>query len=109
ASALHYRVKPQMADHDQEQKTEKPTEKRLNEAHDRGQFAKSHEMTVLFVFVAVLAALAFTTQSASRDIAEYAVGMFTRFASTPVAIDTVTVQFSEVMLVVGRTLAPLLA
>jgi flagellar biosynthetic protein FlhB len=98
-----------MADHDQEQKTEQPTDKRLNEAHERGQFAKSHEMTVLFVFAALLATLAFTTQVASRDIAEYAVGMFTRFAHTPVAHDTVTVQLSEMMLITGRALAPLLA
>src|SRR4051812_24728131 len=98
-----------MADHDQEQKTEKPTEKRLNEAHEKGQFAKSHEITVLFVFTALLAVLGFTAQSASRDIAEYAAGMFTRFASTPVARDTVTVQLSEMMLITGRALAPLLA
>jgi flagellar biosynthetic protein FlhB len=97
-----------MADHDQDQKTEKPTEKRLNEAHDRGQFAKSHEITVLFVFAALLAVLGFTAQAASRDIAEYAVGIFTRFASTPVALDTVTVQLGEAMYTTGRALAPLL-
>ena len=30
-----------MAEHDQEQKTEQPTEKRLNDAAERGNFAKS--------------------------------------------------------------------
>ena len=74
-----------MADHDQEQKTEQPTEKRISEAHDRGQFAKSPEMTLLFLFAALLAVLGFTAQAASRDIAEYATGMFTRFAD----LDTV--------------------
>ena len=42
-------------------------------------------MTVLFVFAALLAALAFTAQAASHDVAEYAVAVFTQFASTPVA------------------------
>src|SRR5882757_9392737 len=97
-----------MADHDQEQKTEQPTEKKLNEAHERGQFAKSHELTVLFVFTALLAVLGFTAQAASRDIAEYATSMFTRFANIPVGRDTVTVQLGEVMFTTGRALAPLL-
>jgi len=97
-----------MADHDQEQKTEQPTEKRLNEAHDKGQFAKSHEITVLFAFVALLAVLGFTAQAASRDIAEYATSMFTRFASTPVQRDTVTVQLGEALFTTSRALAPLL-
>jgi flagellar biosynthetic protein FlhB len=97
-----------MADHDQEQKTEQPTEKRLNEAHERGQFAKSHELTVLFALVAFLAAVGFTAQAASRDIADYATSMFSRFASTPVASDTVMVPLSEALLTTGRALAPFL-
>src|SRR5438067_1943413 len=98
-----------MADEqDHDQKTEQPTEKRLADAFDRGQFAKSHEITVLFAFVALLGALGFTAQAASHDIAEYAVAMFTQFASTPVARDTVTVQIGEAMFTVGRALAPIL-
>ncbi len=97
-----------MADHDQDQKTEQPTEKRLAEAVDRGQFAKSHELTVLFPIAAVLGMLALTAQSAARDIADYAIGIFTRFASTSVARDTVTVQLSELLLTLGRVLGPVL-
>lgn len=97
-----------MADHDQDQKTEQPTEKRLADAVDRGQFAKSHELTVLFPIAAVLGMLALTAQAASRDIAEYAVGVFTRFGSTPVERDTVLVQLSELLLTLGRVLGPVL-
>jgi flagellar biosynthetic protein FlhB len=97
-----------MADQDQDQKTEQPTEKKLSEAHERGQFAKSHEITVLFVFAALLAVLGFTAQAASHDVAEYAASMFTRFASTPVALDTVTIQLGELMLTTGKVLMPLL-
>ena len=98
-----------MADeHDQDQKTEQPTEKRLSEAHDRGQFAKSHELTVLFSIAATLGVLSFTAQAAAHDIAEYAVSVFTHFGVTPVQHDTVTVQLGEVMFTTGRALVPLL-
>ena len=97
-----------MGDNDQEQKTEQPTEKRLSEAHDRGQFPKSHEFTILFPIAAVLGVLMLTAQSASRDIAEYAVSMFTSFAHTPVQRDTVTVQLGGAMFTFGRAIAPVL-
>ena len=92
-----------MADHDQEQKTEQATEKRLSEAFERGQFAKSHELTVLFPIAAVLGVLALTTQSASHNVAEYSVGMFTRFATTEVGYNTVMGQIGEAMLSSGAS------
>lgn len=99
-----------MADeHDQDQKTEQPTEKRLGEAHDRGQFAKSPEITVVFLVAALLGVLGFTLQTAADDIAQYSIGMFHRFAFTAVEQDTVTVQLGEAMLTLVRVLAPLLA
>jgi flagellar biosynthetic protein FlhB len=98
-----------MADeHDQDQKTEQPTEKRLNDAHERGQFAKSQDLTVLFCVAAVLGVLGFTAQSAARDLAEYSVGVFTHFARTPVQRDTITVQLGEALLTAGRAVAPML-
>ena len=97
-----------MSDVDQEQKTEQATEKRLSEAHERGQFAKSPELQVLILIAAALCALTFTLQATSRDIAEYAIGMFTRFAVTTVERDTVTSLLAEVMLTVGKALLPIL-
>jgi flagellar biosynthetic protein FlhB len=97
-----------MADADQDQKTEQPSEKRLSEAMDRGQFAKSHELTVLFPIAAVLGVLALTAHTASRDIAEYAVSMFTRFASTPISRDTAAMQFADVLWTTGKVLGPML-
>ena len=97
-----------MADHHQESKTEQPTEKRLSEAHDKGQFARSQELTILFPLAAVLGVFTLTAPTACRDIAEYAVKVFTNFAVTPVSHSTVTVQLGEAMSVFGSVLAPLL-
>ena len=41
-----------MSDTDQDQKTEQATDKRLSEAHERGQFAKSPELQVLILIAA---------------------------------------------------------
>src|SRR5262245_24348902 len=97
-----------MAEHDHDQKTEQATEKRLSEALERGQFARSHELTGLFAIAAVLGVVALTVQSASRDIAEYATGIFTRFASTSVDRESVTGQLGVGLVTVGRVLVPVL-
>lgn len=96
------------SDQDQEQKTEQPTGKRLSDAFDNGQFAKSAELSMLFPLATTLGILGFSVSSASRDIGEYAVSMFTRFAVTTVNRDTVGVQIGEVMFTTGKALAPLL-
>ena len=80
----------------------------MHEAMERGQFAKSQEFTILFPLAAFLGVLGMTIPTASRDIAEYSIGVFTRFASTPLALDTVTVQLGEAMRAVSGALVPLL-
>lgn len=97
-----------MGDHDQESKTEQASEKRLSEAHDRGQFAKSQELTLLFPLAATLGVFVLTAKSASRDIAEYASMMFSRYAVTQIDQNTVTSQLGDVMLTTGHALAPFL-
>ncbi|MBG31389.1 MAG: hypothetical protein CMI31_15540 [Opitutae bacterium] len=62
-----------MADVDKSSKTEPPTEKRLNEARSRGQFAKAPEIGVAFTLAAgVVVILAFGVQKAET------LGFFTR-------------------------------
>jgi flagellar biosynthetic protein FlhB len=97
-----------MADSDHDSKTEQPTEKRMSEAMERGQFAKSPELSVLFMIAAMFGVFALTVEASARDVAEYAVGMFNRFAFTTIDRDTVTVQLGEVMLTAGRALVPVL-
>ncbi len=97
-----------MSDTDQDQKTEQASEKKLSEAADRGQFAKSPELQVLLLLGAALCVFAFTAQATARGVAEYAVSVFTNFAVTTVARDTVQMQLSEVMLTVAKGLGPVL-
>ena len=97
-----------MADVDQDQKTEQASEKRLNEALDRGQFAKSPELSLLFLLAAALGVLSLTLQSSAQDIAAYAVSVFTHFGTTPVTRDTATGQLGEVLLTTGRAVLPVL-
>jgi flagellar biosynthetic protein FlhB len=97
-----------MAETDNDQKTEQPTEKHLSDAMERGQFAKSAEMQVLFLLAAALGALALTTQSGAREVADYAVTIFSRFTVTKVALDTVPGEIGAMMYAGGRAMLPIL-
>jgi flagellar biosynthetic protein FlhB len=65
-----------MSDHDKDQKTEQPTSKRLSEAHDRGQFARTPELGVVFALGAALAALSMGAASGAGEVAEYTATLF---------------------------------
>ena len=97
-----------MADNDQDQKTEQPTERHLTEAMERGQFAKVPELSVLLMLGAAVAVLAFTGRASGEAIGEYTVTMFTRFPGIAVERDTITLQLGEIMLLLGRVLGPVL-
>jgi flagellar biosynthetic protein FlhB len=97
-----------MADQDQDQKTEKPSEKKLSEALERGQFAKSPELSLLFLLAAAMGVFALTIESSARGVADYAIAVFTHFSATEISRDTVTVQMGEVMMTVGKALLPVL-
>lgn len=97
-----------MSEVDQDQKTELASEKKLSEAADRGQFAKSPELQVLLLLGAALCVLAFTAHTTARDVAEYSVGMFTRFGSITVGYDTVPIQMGKMLITVGKGLGPVL-
>jgi flagellar biosynthesis protein FlhB len=97
-----------MSDTDQDQKTEKPTGKRLSEAADKGQFAKSAELSVLFTLAAALGVLGFTASTTARAVAEYSVSVFSNFARSPVELATVPGYLRGVFETVGTGLLPVL-
>lgn len=95
-----------MADHDQDQKTEQPTDKRVSEAHDRGQFARSAELSLIFPLAALLGVFSMTMPSMARDVAEYSVSIFTHVGVTRVDHESVMLQLTEMLLTIGRILGP---
>lgn len=97
-----------MSDNDQDSKTEQATGKKLSEAAERGQFAKSPELQVLILLAAALGVLSFTAQETARDLAEYSVGIFSHFAAVAVERDTVVAILGEGMLTIGKALTPVL-
>ncbi|HWA25120.1 MAG TPA: EscU/YscU/HrcU family type III secretion system export apparatus switch protein [Lacunisphaera sp.] len=97
-----------MADTDNDQKTEKPTGKRLADAADKGQFAKSPELSVLFSLAAALGILGFTATNTARSVAEYSISIFASFGRSPVELSTVSGYMGDIMQVVGGGLMPVL-
>jgi flagellar biosynthetic protein FlhB len=97
-----------MADEDQDQKTEQPTERHLQEAMERGQFARVPELPVLMLIASAVGVLAFTARTSAEAVGEFAITMFTRFPSITVQRDTITLQMGEMLMVLGRALAPVL-
>ena len=97
-----------MADQDKDQKTELPTERRLNEAVEEGRIAKSPELNVVMAMAATIGVLAFTAGTTADSLAQYFVSIFSRFATTQINFDTATAQIGEILIVVGMALAPVL-
>ncbi|MBI5424844.1 MAG: EscU/YscU/HrcU family type III secretion system export apparatus switch protein [Opitutae bacterium] len=97
-----------MADTDNDQKTEQPTEKRLTEAAEKGQFARSQELTVVFTLTAALGALAFTVRQSANEVAEYSVMMFTNFRLMQVNTDTFPLLLGNILLTCAKVVLPVL-
>lgn len=97
-----------MADTDNDQKTEQPTEKRLSEAAEKGQFARSQELTVVFTLTAALGALAFTVRQSANEVAEYSVMMFTNFRLMQVNTDTFPLLLGNILLTCAKVVLPVL-
>jgi flagellar biosynthesis protein FlhB len=57
-----------MAESDQEQKTEQPTGKRLNEAREKGQLPVSREVATWFLFISILIVIAWLAPPMGRRL-----------------------------------------
>lgn len=74
-----------MADEqDQSQKTEEPSEKKLEEAHKKGEVAKSREIAHWFVLLAVLLGVMISANSAAGRLSESFTGFFANAHQIPV-------------------------
>jgi flagellar biosynthetic protein FlhB len=91
-----------MADdsHDDSQKTEEPTPKRLEEARRKGQVPSSREVNHWFVLLAGTIVVMAMLPAAGRDL----VGMLRRFLEQPQAIPA---DFANLQAVIGETMSGL--
>jgi flagellar biosynthetic protein FlhB len=97
-----------MAEHDQEQKTEQPTEKHITDALERGKFARAPEMNLAFTLAAAIGVIGLTATSASHELANLTVNTLSHIGSTDVTIDTATTALGVAASTFGRVLIPLL-
>ncbi|MFA5263318.1 MAG: EscU/YscU/HrcU family type III secretion system export apparatus switch protein [Opitutaceae bacterium] len=97
-----------MAEQDQDQKTEEPTGKRLNEAAEEGNFARSEEMQTVFVVTGAFIALSLTGRAMAHDVGELAVNVFSQLGHVRMQLDTAPSLLFDIIIMVGRLLAPVL-
>jgi len=97
-----------MSDVDQDSKTELPTEKHLSEAREKGQFAKSPELSVVAMLAATVGSLSLTLSSAAHDVGSLAVSVFSQLGSMQVASNTIPSQLGDILIVIGKVLVPIM-
>jgi len=98
-----------MADQDNDQKTEQPTEKKVSEAMDRGQFAKSQELQAVCIIGAAISVLAFTTSTMAEELRNLTINTFSQLGQVRLQIDTAPSYLMGLLLVLAKVLGPVLA
>lgn len=98
-----------MSDVDKDSKTELPSEKRVNEAFEKGQFAKSAELNVVASLAAMLGVIGIAASSASRDISSMATGIWGQLGTVRLKTGAVPVQLEECGKVIALVLTPVVA
>lgn len=97
-----------MSDEGSSDKTEAPSDKRVHEAMERGQFPKSPEVGVVLMLIAALGAFSLTMSSSARDVGSLAANIFSSLGSIKLQLDTAPMQLAEMAVVMGKVLLPIL-
>lgn len=97
-----------MADHNDDSKTELPTDKRKTEAMDRGQFAKTPELQVVAMLVAALGIFSMSLAGGTREVAALATLFWRDLGAARLEISTLPDQLDDVGLVLARVLIPVI-
>lgn len=93
---------------DKDSKTEAPSEKKLHEALEKGQFAKSPEVGVVLMLAAAMGVFSLTAGSAAREIGAMAANVFSSIGSVKLQLDTAPSQLMDVAIVLGKVLGPII-
>ena len=91
------------------EKTEKPTGKRLEEALNKGQVARSPEVQTVFVLGGALLAFGFTGGEMWRVMGQSCVSMLSHLHDTPVTLDAMQGYTIAGALVLAHCVWPLMA
>ncbi|MDB6023247.1 MAG: Type secretion protein [Pedosphaera sp.] len=91
------------------EKTEQASAKRLEEAHNKGQFARSAEVQTVFVLMAALMALMFSGSEMWGLMAHTQVAVFTHLHDTPLTATAMQGYAINSALVFGKCVWPILA
>ncbi|HEY3757007.1 MAG TPA: EscU/YscU/HrcU family type III secretion system export apparatus switch protein [Opitutaceae bacterium] len=86
---------------DSGEKTELPTGKRLTEAMERGQFARTPEFSTLFTMGATLCVIAMAGGEGCERIGAYAVNIFTHYGTTTLTAEAAVGAFENLMVAVA--------
>ncbi len=90
------------------EKTEQATPKKLEEAHKKGQFARSPEVQTVFVLMAALAALMFSGRETWQLLANSQAAMLAHLHDTPVSLNAMQGYAITAAMVLGHCLWPIL-
>lgn len=97
-----------MADQDNDSKTEAPTGKRLTEAMEQGQFARSQNPVGVRSERSICRHLLQCWRCRTRELMDLAINVFTQLGHIRLQLDTVPSTINDILLLGGRVLAPLL-
>src|ERR1700722_8960202 len=91
-----------MADEPSGEKTEQATQKRLEQAFNKGQVARSAEVQTVFVLMAALTAIAFSGGETWRLLAHTQVSIFSHLHDTPIALNVMQGYAINAAMVLGH-------
>lgn len=103
ASTLHWM--DAMSETDKDQKTELPTQKRLDEARAEGNFAKSSEIGAVMGLIGALAVFSFTLPASTETLRRFTQGLFSKIGRISLEPANLYVEMANA----GRALLTVLA
>ena len=91
------------------EKTEKPSQKRLEEAYKKGQFARSAEVQTAFVLMSAMTALMFSGREMWGLVANTEVSLFSHLHDTPLSLNVMQSYAISSVVLFGRCVWPVLS
>src|SRR5665213_898886 len=98
-----------MADEQSGEKSEQPSQKKLEEAHRKGQFAKSAEVQTAFVLMAAMSALSLSGGEMWHLMANAQVSVLSHLHDTPLSAKVMQGYSISALLLFGRCVWPVCA